>query len=382
MKRLGIVVPVFNAEPYLKQCVDSILSQTYTDFEVVLVNDGSTDCSGDICNEFAHKDRRVHIIHQKNAGKILARYRGAESLDCEYLTFVDADDWIDLNTYKKMEPYFDKGIDVISFQIIRYFNEEYQWISANSYKAGFYEGEDIKKYIFPTMMCDDTRNGCGLDPSLANKIIKKSLLIEALCAAKHLDISYGDDVAIIYPLMLRAQTIIITEESLYYHRRRQENDIAPYFVDNNYYRKLLALYDYLKQAMGQEYNFVKQLDYFFEISVKTYLKKYGDKTERISFLFPFNKVPVGKKIVLYGASKVGQTYYDQISHLNYGEIVAWIDRSYISYEKFGVKAVESISEIKDYDYVVIAIKAAETAKKIKHDLLEMGVEEKKIVWSI
>lgn len=382
MKKLGIVVPVFNTEPYLKQCVNSILSQTYTDFEVVLVNDGSTDRSGDICDEFARKDSRVHVIHQKNAGKLLTRYRGARSLDCEYLTFVDADDWIDLNTYKKMERYFEEGIDVISFQIIRYFNEAYQYISANSYKAGFYEGEKIKEYIFPTMMCDDTRNGCGLDPSLANKIIKKDLLMEALYAARHLDIGYGDDVAVIYPLMLRVQTIMITDESLYYHRKREGSDTAPYFADSNFYKKLSDLYDYLKRAMGQEYGFVKQLDFFYEISVKTYLKKYGDKAERITYLFPFDKIPQGKKIVLYGASKVGQTYYEQIMRIRYGEVTAWIDKSYTSYQKLGVKTVESIQGMKDYDYVVIAIRAVNIAEKVRYDLIEMGVEEKKIVWSI
>lgn len=381
MKKLGIIVPIFNAEPYLEQCVNSILGQTYTDFEVTLVNDGSTDRSGEICDAFTHKDSRIHVIHQENAGKLLARYRGAQSLNCEYLTFVDADDWIDVNTYKKMEQYFEKGIDVISFQIIRYFDETYQYVSDNVYKVGLYELEDIRERIFPTMICDDTKNGCGLDPSLANKIIKKQLLIDALQAAKHLDISYGDDVAVIFPMMLHVQTLMITEGGLYYHRKRKESDIAPYFADNDYYRKLSNLYYYLKQVMGQEYDFVRQLDYFYQISVKTFLKKYGDKVERIQYLFPFDKVPKRKKIVLYGASRVGQTYYDQIRRLHYGEVVAWIDRSYASYKSLGVTAVESIQGMKDYDYVVIAIKAAHTVEKVKHDLIRMGVEEQKIVWS-
>lgn len=382
MKKLGIVVPVFNTELYLTQCVDSILRQTYTDFEVALVDDGSTDHSGEICDEFAHKDSRVRVIHQENVGKIMARYRGAEILDCEYLTFVDSDDWIDPGTYKKMEQYFEKGIDVISFQIIRYFNDTYQYVSECSYKEGLYRGKNIRESIFPTMMCDDTRNGCGLDPSLANKIIKKGLLMEALCAAKYLDISYGDDVAVIYPLMLHVQTLMITKENLYYHRKRQDNEIAPYFSDYNFYRKLSDLYEYLRKAMGQEYDFIRQLDYFYEISVKTYLKKYGDKTERVSYLFPFDKISMGKKIVLYGASKVGQTYYNQIRRLHYGEVVAWVDRSYDSYAELGVTAVESIQALEGYDYIVIAIRAAHIAKEIKHDLVGMGVEEEKIVWSI
>ena len=137
MKRLGVVVPVFNTEPYLAQCIESILNQSYMDFELVLVNDGSTDRSGAICDEYQKRDNRVHVIHQENMGKVLARLNGVKHLNCKYVTFVDADDWIDFNTYRKMEIYMEDDIDVISFQIIRYFDEEYQYVSHNHYQAGF-----------------------------------------------------------------------------------------------------------------------------------------------------------------------------------------------------------------------------------------------------
>lgn len=382
MKKIGVVVPIFNAEPYLETCVKSILDQTYTNLEVVLVDDGSNDRSGEICHQFEKKDSRVHVIRQSNQGKLLARYHGIKALKSEYATFVDADDWLDINAYEKIKLYCEEDIDVISYQIIRYFNEDYSFVSNNYYSSGKYMQGDIRKLIFPTMIWDNVKKRCGLDPSLANKVVKRDLLLKSLHNAKHLNISYGDDVAVTYPLMLYARTLMIIDESLYYHRKRNENETAPYFADRNYYRKLSDLYDYLIQAMGEEYQFIKQLDYFYESSVKLYLKKYGDKAEQLSYLFPFHKIPKGKRIVLYGASKVGQTYYEQIKRIRYGEITAWIDRAYASYEKLGVKAVESILKIEEYDYVVIAIKAFDTAEKVKRDLIGMGVEKEKIVWSV
>ena len=303
MKRLGVVVPVFNTEPYLAQCIESILNQSYTDFELVLVNDGSTDRSGAICDEYQKRDNRVHVIHQENVGKVLARLNGVKHLNCKYVTFVDADDWIDFNTYRKMEIYMEDDIDVISFQIIRYFDEEYQYVSHNHYQAGFYNREKIEKLIFPAMIFDDKKKECGLYPSLANKIIKKELLLDFLHRARNLKVSYGDDVAVVYPLMVHAKTLMITDESLYYHRKRK-NETAPYFLDENFHEKLCDLHYYLKACMNSGYGFTKQLDYFFEISIKTYMKKYGDRKEESAYLFPFDKIPKDRKIILYGASKV------------------------------------------------------------------------------
>ena len=382
MNELGIVVPIYNAEMYLEECINSILNQVYTNIELVLVDDGSTDGSGYICDRYEKKDSRVQVIHQKNQGKLLARYNGVKKLDCKYLTFVDADDWIDCNAYMKMKEYMDEGMDVISFRIIRYYDETKQSITDNIYPAGKYDEQKIKEMVFPIMIWDDEKKICGLDPSLANKIVKKELLEQALFQAKHLDISYGDDVAVIYPLMLQARTIVISNESLYYHRKRKGGEVAPYFTDRDFYQKLSRLYDYLKNVLGEEYGFIRQLDYFYELSVKTYLKKYGDKKEYIRYLFPFDKIAYGKKIILYGAGVIGQTYQEQFIRLNYGEFVAWVDKQYALYTNLNVKGVEYINNIDVYDYVIIAVGVQAVAEKIRQILITMGVDKTKIIWSI
>lgn len=93
MAKIGVIVPVYNVEAYLRKCVDSILAQTFPDFELILVDDGSSDTSGAICDEYAERDRRVRAVHTENRGVAAARNRGLEENRSEYITFVDPDDW-------------------------------------------------------------------------------------------------------------------------------------------------------------------------------------------------------------------------------------------------------------------------------------------------
>lgn len=97
MDKVSIIVPVYNVEKYLPTCIESILNQSYKNFELILVDDGSPDKSGDICDDYAKKDNRIKVIHQRNSGSSAARNNGLETSSGEYITFVDSDDWIDEN---------------------------------------------------------------------------------------------------------------------------------------------------------------------------------------------------------------------------------------------------------------------------------------------
>ena len=97
MHKISIIVPVYNTEKYLRRCVDSILAQTFTDFELLLIDDGSSDRSGVICDEYALKDSRVRVFHKENGGVSSARNLGLDNATGEWISFVDSDDWIDGN---------------------------------------------------------------------------------------------------------------------------------------------------------------------------------------------------------------------------------------------------------------------------------------------
>lgn len=98
--KLSVVIPIYNSENYLKQCIDSVINQSYQNIEVILVNDGSTDSSGAICDEYLNIDKRIKVIHQKNARIGAARNNGINNATGDVITFIDSDDYIEPNTYK------------------------------------------------------------------------------------------------------------------------------------------------------------------------------------------------------------------------------------------------------------------------------------------
>lgn len=118
---ISIVIPVYNVEKYLPQCVDSILSQTYKDFEVILVDDGSPDGSPAICDEYALRDSRIRVVHQENAGVSVARNHGMEQARGEWITFIDSDDWVTPNYLTNFQLDNSEGIDLV-IQGLEYYN--------------------------------------------------------------------------------------------------------------------------------------------------------------------------------------------------------------------------------------------------------------------
>ena len=112
--KISVIVPVYNCDPYVEQCIRSILAQSYTDLEIICVNDGSTDDSGTILDKLACEDARIRVIHQKNAGASAARNMGIDLATGDLITFVDSDDIIEPDMYETLLPYFDeKNVDIV-----------------------------------------------------------------------------------------------------------------------------------------------------------------------------------------------------------------------------------------------------------------------------
>lgn len=113
---ISIIVPVYNAERYIGKCIESILSQTFHNIECLLIDDGSKDSSGAICDKYALKDKRVRVVHQKNGGEMAARAAGVRISSGEYLYFVDADDKIMPDTLTSMFSYMKENVDIVAFE--------------------------------------------------------------------------------------------------------------------------------------------------------------------------------------------------------------------------------------------------------------------------
>ena len=151
-KKISVIIPVYNVEKYLRRCVDSVLTQTYENLEVILVDDGSPDGCPQICDEYAQKDSRVRVIHKKNGGLSSARNAALDSgLTGDYVTFVDSDDWIAKDYYKHGIELIEKtGADVLQVDYAIASDEKVSKEDPSVEKVEVLEGKDILQYYLTT----------------------------------------------------------------------------------------------------------------------------------------------------------------------------------------------------------------------------------------
>ena len=153
---VSVIVPVYKAESFLSNCINSILNQTYRDLEVILVDDGSPDFSGQICEEYAEKDDRVKVIHQKNAGAAAARNCGLKAAAGKYIAFVDSDDWIDRDMYEKMvEAAEIQNCDLVVCDCLKESSAGSQ-VYTHELLGGFYDRDAMVSRYFSQLLMPNT----------------------------------------------------------------------------------------------------------------------------------------------------------------------------------------------------------------------------------
>lgn len=382
MCKIGVVVTVFNLEQYIESCLNSILQQTYGEIEVVVVDDGSTDTSGEICDRIAEHDNRVKVIHQENQGPIRARLHGVEQTTAEYVTFVDGDDWLDKDLYRDiMQRELLSQNDMVCFGIFRYRGENDFYRAPCIFREGVYSRSEMEKEIVPRLFWNFESSTYGLDPSLCSKIFRRKLIQKHLNNVSDLDIHYGEDIAVLYPLFFDCHAVVILDRCYYYHRIRKPDALASYYQDIRYFDKLYKLYRYLYQCFSDcdyDKELIKQLDYCYMYSVRCGKLKYGDLAFEERYLFPFDKVQKGSRIVLYGAGQVGQTFYRQLKKISFCEVVCWVDQNNQLYKEKEIYPVEFVEKVK-YDYILVAVYGRETSAMIKENLINRGVDRSKII---
>lgn len=378
---LDVIVPVYNNVLFLEKCIDSILATTSVTLGIILVDDGSFDGSEELCDQFARTNDRIIVIHKSNGGVMSAIDMGIEYAHGDYITIVDSDDWLEEGTYDNLKQYLDRGCDVITFPMLRFFSEKNLYKEKEQFEGEYYRG-DIVRYIYPQMIWDFKQNRFGIDPSLCNKVFKRKLLAKYIHKASFLKGNYGQDVAVLYPLMKEAESVIFADNGAYYHRQRTAANVAPYFRADDYSHRLLDLYEYLMDEFDEQEDIKKQIDYFYAYSVNLRLRIYGEEIPRRYYLFPYAKVRPRSRIILYGAGKIGNMYRSQIEKSDMYTLVAWSDK-YVEEEFDGVRVVKP-QEIPQYDYdnIVIAIEARTVVEAVKTELCSLGIEDEKIVWMI
>lgn len=380
MNKLTVVVPLYNKERYIRQCLESILNQTYHDIEVLVIDDGSTDNSYEICRAVSEQDARVRIIRQENKGAFEARRMGAQKCNTEYITFVDADDFILPDAYAYAEKAMEDNIDMIFFEIARYYDEDNVKREYHILQEGFYDKDRIRREVYPKLIWDFDRNTPGVECSLCVRLIKTALVKRSYESKRIERLYYGDDVVITYPLCTKIENMQVISKNYYMHRQRQQS-IAPYIMADTFFDEIYIGYQSLLHSFEAEDLplFRKQIEYFYMYSVNLCKMKYNDYYYKRDFLFPFDKMEKQKRIVLYGAGAVGQVYYSQLMKLNYCKEVLWVDKNAKVMQNPNVKTIDSIKNF-DYDSVVIAIENKNVCQSVEKWLIANGVKKEKIIY--
>lgn len=265
--KISVIVPIYKAEQYLKICIDSILSQSFKDFEVILIDDGSPDRCPDICDAYKKKDGRIIVIHKQNEGLVKARETGVFYASGEYIGFVDSDDWVEVDWLQKISDIIDNyGVDVICFNT--YINYLKRQDKVEMFiKQGYYGKEEAEKNIYPFMLYDDRREfyRFGIYPSICSKIYKKEIYDRCKCTDSR--ITMGEDTACVYRCLLEANNIYILND-YFYHYRYDSNSMTNAY-DKNRFEKYKILLEYLYKTIGnKKYGIKRQLKYHEAFLIK------------------------------------------------------------------------------------------------------------------
>lgn len=256
MQKISVIVPVYKVELYLHRCIDSILGQTFADFELILVDDGSPDNCGAICDEYARKDARVHVIHQENGGLSAARNVGIDwafaNSNSQWITFVDSDDWIHPKYLESMYAAVIKHSVKICMTVLKetdtYYVDEY----ADAGKSGIMLPKEA--YVYKTKAIRSY--ACGL-------LYHRSCFLNIRFPKGRL----WEDLAIVYKILFQETAIAVMENDLYYYFKNEDGIVRsqwnprkldellayeeqiPFFKKNNeheIYTRLVNLYiDYI-----------------------------------------------------------------------------------------------------------------------------------------
>lgn len=263
---ISLIIPVYNVEQYLDECMDSVLKQTYTNLEIVLVDDGSKDRSPAMCDAYALKDSRVQVIHKENGGPMSACIAGAEKAKGDYLAFMDSDDWIDLNMMEELvkEIIGNEREMICSNYVIEKANQSIK--IKQSMKPGVYDRKALEEQLFSCLLGNEERR---IHASRCMKLISRKLISDNLKYAD-LDVSMGEDLFLIFLAVLDAERIVIADEGYYYHYRFVDSSLVHRYKPHMY-EEIGRLYDNLKRVIEKKVTDEKQKKMFLQQISQEYI---------------------------------------------------------------------------------------------------------------
>lgn len=259
---LSVIVPVYNVKPYLAHCLDSILAQTFTDYEVIIIDDGSTDGSAALCDGYAKRDSRFRCFHKKNGGLVSARQAGFRHVRGQYVTFVDSDDWIAPGMYQRMcHAAADTDADTVCCNYTAS-TPKGDILCRCAFPEGLYEKAQLEETVYPRMLYSGSYFTYGEAPNLWNKLFRRELLEKNLPPVPH-SVKLGEDALVSYICLLESSRVYFCEDYFYYYRSSSSS--LTHNMDKNRLSENQTLFDSLLKTIDlSAYPYMeRQLDYYF-----------------------------------------------------------------------------------------------------------------------
>ena len=435
MAKISVIVAVYNAEKYLRQCMDSIINQSCRDLEIICVNDGSTDGSLDILKEYENNDSRIKVYTKENEGLggASARNYGLDRATGEYVSILDSDDFFDVHMLEKAV----EKADALKTDIVVFGGYEYDERNGNTYKVKsiLNEKEIPAKKVFSYKDCPGIYQ---LSQGMAwNKLYRRKFLTNN--NVRFQKVKYTDDAYFTFANMVLAERIVVLEEYLCYYRVNSgisqtdglndypDSSFVPYLAlkksliewgkydevkrslincETSFFRYFydkITRYDTFEYLHNKFKNKIfKELDIsdappelfddrrvwlwtrqIMENSPGDMLLKSArahgsDATTAIMrFQFPYRLIERQCRIALIGAGIMGRHYYSQLMLSGYCDVVCWAEQE----NPFGLSYISTIEDIKKYefDYVVIAYMQQRLIDSALKLLESMGVSKDKII---
>lgn len=438
MYKVSVVIPVYNAQKYLRECLESVKNQSLKDIQVILVDDGSTDDSIRILEEYVQNDSRFLLIRQKNQYAGVARNNGLRVAKGEYICFFDADDYFEKTMLEEM---YQTAIthnsditicDVYLFDNISKTIQIPSWMLRDEYipeNMQTFSYQDMPERIFQLTTAAPW-----------NKLYKKSFLDDLGLQFQGTKI-HNDEYFVSMSMVLAKKISVVNNRLVYYRINNNESlqgmdslETVSYAfykaltaiqteliskgiykaVERSFINKCITIcigtlnkqknydnfseiYNFIKKNVFNKLN-IKNFDdtFFYSNSNYDIIKRifkytpeefifyenilYKQNLKDCYYIFPFDRINGARNIAVYGAGKVGKEYVRQIQNSNTCNLAGWFDIKYEKYQKDGLP----VSDIKNiinttFDKIVIAIEDCEVIKSVKRYLIEQGLSESQII---
>ena len=226
---ISLIIPAYNAEKYIASCLDSAINQTYANYEIIVVNDGSTDRTLEICREYESRCSFLRVLHrEENRGLVYSWQEGVDAASGDYIAFLDSDDWLDCRYLEALAAGIDGDCDLVCCNFKRVFRN-HSILYTEKIRSGSYDKKQIIRDIYPVLLNDGTYLGRGLSPHRWGKLFRASLLRDNLIYSDG-QIIFGEDLNIFFAVIMDCSKLVVLDDrqGLYCYRQNEASIIHTY----------------------------------------------------------------------------------------------------------------------------------------------------------